>query len=112
MYGTPTVFGKKAPPSTLRSRPRLTAKEVFDAAKAGDALAAEVLDHCLHFLGKMLADVSYVVDPEVFVLGGGLSAAGEYLLQIVEKHYEKYPLLKKETAAFALAKLGNHAEIT
>ena len=105
------MLAAEAQPSVLRSIPDFSAKDVFDAAKAGDEIAQKALDYCLHFLGKCLAGVSYVVDPEIFVIGGGVSRAGDYLLEIIERHFKKYPLLKKATARFALATLGNDAGI-
>ncbi len=95
--------------SALRSVENLSAKDVFDAAKAGDELAADVIDYCMSFLGKTIADVTYIVDPEIVVIGGGLSKAGQYLLDVIYKHYDKYPKLKKCRSEFALAKLGNQA---
>jgi glucokinase len=61
------------------------------------------------FLGKLLADVSYLLDPELFILGGGLSGAGDYLLEVVERHYRRYPKLTGDRARFALARLGSAA---
>lgn len=98
-------------PSTLRGKADFSAADVFDAAKAGDPIAFETVDFCLHFLGKCLSDVGYVVDPQIFILGGGVSKAGQFLIDITQRHYKKYPLLKKETALFSLAALGNDAGI-
>lgn len=108
---TGRMLERETTPSVLRSMPDFSAKEVFDAAKAGDEIAQKALEYCLHFLGKCLAGVSHVIDPEIFVIGGGVSQAGGYLIEMTEKHFKKYLRLKKATAKFALASLGNDAGI-
>ena len=90
--------------STLRELESVTAKDVFDAAKANDALAEEIADYCMMYLARALAYVSQVVDPEVFVIGGGVSKAGQYLL-------DPLIVLTKEKAKLKLATLGNDAGI-
>lgn len=97
--------------SVLRDISDVTAKEVFDAAKAGDTLAEEVADYCMMYLGRALAYISQVVDPQVFVIGGGVSKAGQYLLDLLQKHYDPLIVLTKEKAKLKLATLGNDAGI-
>ena len=98
-------------PSALRSFGRLTAKDVLDCAKAGDELAAEVARTFADCLGRALATVSCVCDPEVFVLGGGVSKAGQYLLDLVQPAFARYAFPPAEETAFRLAELGNDAGI-
>ena len=62
-------------------------------------------------LGLALANVSCVVDPEVFVIGGGVSRAGQIILDVTKKYYQKYAFHACRDAEFALAKLGNDAGI-
>ena len=95
--------------SSLRALETITAKDVFDAAKNGDKLAEQCIDYCMSFLGKTIADINYIIDPDVVVLGGGLSKAGQYLLDVVYRHYDRYPTLTKRRSRFALAQLGNDA---
>lgn len=97
--------------SILRSLENLTAKAVFDAAKEKDEVAESTIDYCMGFLGKSLADVSYVIDPEIVIIGGGVSKAGKYLLDIVYRHYRRYPKLKDSYPEFSLAELGSDAGI-
>ena len=97
-------------PSVLRSG-ELTAKAVFDGVKAGDAVAVEIAEQFGDYLGKGLAAVAGVVNPEAFVIGGGVSKAGEILLSYVEPSYKKYVFGPCSGAKFALAKLGNDAGI-
>ena len=97
-------------PSVLRNE-EVTAKSVFDAVKAGDELAMEVAEKFGKYLGTALAVIAGVVDPEVFVIGGGVSKAGKILLDYVEKYYKKYVFQGSRDCAFALAELGNDAGI-
>ena len=96
--------------SVLRNE-EVTAKAVFDAVKAEDELAMEVAEKFGKYLGTALAVIAGVVDPEVFVIGGGVSKAGKILLDYVEKYYKKYVFQGSRDCAFALAELGNDAGI-
>lgn len=96
--------------SILR-KDHINAKMVWDAVKEGDALAIEVAHVYGEYLGKGLAVVSGVVDPEIFVIGGGVSKAGEVLIDYLKPYYEKYVLHACKDAKFALATLGNDAGI-
>ena len=97
-------------PSVLRNE-EVTAKSVFDAVKAGDELAMEVAEKFGKYLGTALAVVAGVVDPEVYVIGGGVSKAGKIILDYIEKYYKKYVFQGSRDCAFALAELGNDAGI-
>ena len=103
-------LAKDDAPSVLRSG-EISAKTVFDAVKEGDAVAVQIAEQFGDYLGKGLACVAAVVDPEVFVIGGGVSKAGEVLLQYVEPAYQKYAFAACRNAKFALATLGNDAGI-
>ena len=97
-------------PSVLREG-GISAKTVFDAVKAGDRVAIEIAEEFGMYLGKGLASVANVVNPEMFVIGGGVSKAGEILLTFVEPEFQKYAFSACRNAKFALAKLGNDAGI-
>ena len=97
-------------PSVLREG-EVSAKAVFDAVKAGDRLAIEVAEIFGMYLGKGLATVACVVNPEAFVIGGGVSKAGEVLFDFIEKNYKKYVFHGAKDAKFCLATLGNDAGI-
>ena len=97
-------------PSMLRGG-EVNAKTVFDAVKAGDELAKEVAEEFGKYLGTALASVACVVDPEVFVIGGGVSKAGQIILDYIKKYYAQYAFMTCKQAGFALAKLGNDAGI-
>lgn len=97
--------------SVLRKLETITAKDVVDAAKAGDALADGVLEESMDWLAQGLAFVTLVVDPEAFVVGGGVSKAGDFLLDKIRKYYNKYTIMAAEKAEIKLATLGNDAGI-
>ncbi len=96
--------------SVLRER-NLSAKAVWDAVKEGDELAIEVAKQFGYYLGKGLAAVACVVNPEVFVIGGGVSKAGEILFDYIRDEYKKYVFHGSREARFVLATLGNDAGI-
>ena len=95
-------------PSVLRGR-KLTCKDVFDAGKDGDAVALETLDEFYDLMGQFLGDVCTVVNPETVVIGGGVSKAGNVLLEGIEPPFRKYVFHAASKVRFALASLGNDA---
>ncbi len=95
--------------SVIRDRNPLTAKDIFDAAKAGDALADEVVEDMARILGEALANVARVINPEVFVIGGGVSRAGSIITDRVKKYYDAKSFSACLDAHFELATLGNDA---
>ena len=96
-------------PTVLRGCGDLSAKDVLDAAKAGDKVALEILDFFGEMLGRACSMISCVADPEVFLIGGGVSKAGEILLDAVRKYYRKYAFFAFADTEFRLAELGNDA---
>ncbi len=95
--------------SVLRGAEKLTAKDVFDAAKAQDPAALAILDQIYDYMGQFLANICCVVDPEMIVLGGGVSRAGQILLEGTEKAFRRYAFHACKATRFALAQLGNDA---
>ena len=95
--------------SVLREIDNLTCKDVFDAGNRGDALALEVLEQVYTYMGQFLAAVCCVTDPEVVVLGGGVSRAGQPLLEGAKRYFDKYIFHASASIRFALATLGNDA---
>ena len=98
-------------PSKLRAVQYISAKEIFDAAKDGDELAASLVENHGKVLGKALAQIACVVDPEIFVIGGGVSRAGDILIDTTKKYFLEYAFHACRTTQFALATLGNDAGI-
>ena len=100
-----------APSSLRKYGDSVTAKDVLDQAKAGDAMALEVVELVGRYLGVMLAQVAMTVDPEVFVIGGGVSKAGQFLIDVIWKYYDHYSPISKNKGKIGLATLGNDAGI-
>ena len=98
-----------APPVLREKAETLTCKDVFDAAKAGDALAVETLEQVFDYLGEALASACCVCDPERIILGGGVTKAGEYLLHGAARHFEAHMFHACKGTQFSLATLGNDA---
>ena len=96
-------------PSSLRSLENLTCKDVFDASAAGDEAAQAILEKVYAYMGEFLADICCVVDPEAVVLGGGVSKAGQPLLDGAKRYFEKFAFHATRSVRFSLATLGNDA---
>ena len=97
-------------PSVLRDD-EVTAKAVWDAVKADDELAKEVANIYGEYLGKGLAAVAAVVNPQVFVIAGGVSTAGRAVTDYMEPFFDQSASPGTKNAKFVLAKLGNDAGI-
>lgn len=93
----------------LRDNPNLTSKFIFDCAKQGDAVACELVHDMTTMLGKALSTVSCVCDPEIFVIGGGVSRAGDIIIDGTRKAFRQYAFPAARDTRFALATLGNDA---
>ncbi len=96
-------------PSSLRSLSAMTCKDVFDAGKAGDEAALAILDQFYRYMGEFLGNVCSTVDPEVVVIGGGVSKAGSMLLEGVQPYFHQAVFHAASEVRFALASLGNDA---
>lgn len=102
---------KETEEATVLRNGEVSAKTIFDAVKAGDAFAIKVAEQFGKYLGTALANISAIVDPEVFVIGGGVSKAGEVLLDYIKKYYVPTVFHGCRETRFELAKLGNDAGI-
>ncbi len=96
-------------PSALRNVEHLVSKHIFDAAKAGDDLAKEILERYYAYLGQFLGSLCSVLDPEVVVLGGGISKAGQMLSDGVMPYLQKYVFHAASQVQLRIARLGNDA---
>lgn len=97
--------------SSLRALDEVTAKDIFDAAKAGDSLALKTVDKLGEYLGITLGHISCVIDPDVFIIGGGVSKAGEFLIDAIVRHYVEKAYTQCRKTPIKLATLGNSAGI-
>lgn len=105
------LLNKSNEPSKLRGYDQLSAKIIFDCAKENDKLALELVDQLGRYLGIALSHVAGVVDPQAFVIGGGVSKAGSILIDAVKRYYNQYVMLALKNKEFNLAELGNDAGI-
>lgn len=87
----------------------ITAKDVFDLAKDGDAGAEAVVRQMGAYLGKAMAHIAVTVNPQAFIIGGGVSKAGQYLIDAVKATYKENSFSACADAAVHLAELGNDA---
>lgn len=104
-------LAKTTEETSLRNYAELSAKKVFDDAKAGDEVAAGLVDDLGEILGSALSNMACVVNPEIIVIGGGVSKAGQILLDTIQKHYIETSFHACRNTKFALAALGNDAGI-
>ncbi|MGN0348392.1 MAG: ROK family glucokinase [Roseburia sp.] len=93
----------------LRAYPTLTAKDIFDAAKAQDEVAVQLVEDVCEILGVALSNISCVANPEIIVVGGGVSKAGDMLIHTLSKHYIEHAFPVCRNTKFVLAGLGNDA---
>lgn len=103
-------LAKDDTPSVLREQ-EVSAKTVFDAVKAGDAVAKEIAEEFGRYLGYAMANLAAVADPSAIVIGGGVSKAGDVLIQYVEKNFKEKAFFANKDTEFVLATLGNDAGI-
>jgi glucokinase len=89
----------------------ITLPAIFEAAKSGDPIATRVVERAGRFLGLALATITCVLDPEVYIIGGGVSKAGQYFLDIIKKHYKENVMNVCSETKIIAAKLGNDAGI-
>ena len=87
----------------------VTCKDIFDAGKAGDPVAQKVLDIYFAYMGEFLGTLCSVIDTESIVLGGGVSKAGQVLIDGVLPYFNKYVFHGASDVTFSLASLGNDA---
>ena len=95
--------------ATILNKEDVTAKDVFDAVKAGDEVADEIAVEFGRYLGYGLANLAAVCNPSVFVIGGGVSKAGEVLIPYIQKPYLEHAFFADKQVKFVLAELGNDA---
>ena len=95
--------------SALRAMENFSCKDVFDAAANADAAAQAILEQVYELLGRFLSSICCVVDPEVIVLGGGVSKAGQPLIDGATKYFREYAFHACRSTRIVRATLGNDA---
>ena len=104
------LAGSRAP-SALRQVDAYSARDIFTLAHDGDRLARDILEEYYEILGRLAAAICCVADPEALVLGGGVSRAGQPLLDGVRRHFLPHMFHTGHDIRFSLAQLGNDAGI-
>jgi glucokinase len=103
---------KRGDRTILVDVPHITAKDVFDAAKAGDETADRIVKRAAFYLGKSMATLAITINPNRFVIGGGVSKAGDVILKPVQEVFQKFaPAKAQENVDIVIAKLGNNAGV-
>ncbi len=102
-------LAKTSEETSLTKFETLTAKDIFDEAKAGDEVALSLVDEVCEILGSTLSNMTCIVNPEVIVIGGGVSKAGDILIENIQKHFIETAFHACRDTKFALASLGNDA---
>ncbi len=87
----------------------LTSKAIFEAAGKGDAAAKGVLEQFFALLGELIANVCIVLNPQLVVIGGGVSKAGQPLLDGIRPYFDRFMYHAGKGVGFQLAELGNDA---
>ncbi|MDO5520600.1 MAG: ROK family glucokinase [bacterium] len=105
------LLAKTEKETPLRDLEEITAKDIFDYAKNGDPVANELVEQLGWYLGLACAQIAQVVDPEAFVIGGGVSKAGTILVDVIKKNYSDKVMFALKEREFCLATLGNDAGI-
>lgn len=98
-------------PSGLRDIEDFSAKDVFDLAKSGDELANDIVNEICGILGKMIAKICNVLNPEVVLIGGGVSKAGDIILERLQDGFYSQVFHASRDTKIKLATLGNDAGI-
>lgn len=96
-------------PSKLREMEKFSSKDICDLAREGEEMALNIVDKCGEYLGRAMSYVSCTIDPEIYVIGGGMSRAGAIVTNSILKYYQKYAFHVSTGTGIAVAKLGNDA---
>ena len=97
--------------SLLRGLEKITARDVCDCARQGDGVAQKAISYSMSLLGKAMASIACVIDPEVFIIGGGLSKSGDLILDPIRESYQKHVFHACRNTKITLAEMGNDAGI-
>ena len=98
-------------PSALRTMDAFTAREICDLARDGEEMAMDIVEKCSDYLGRAMSYVACTMDPDIFIVGGGMSRAGAVLTDAILKYYRKYAFHVSANTGVVIARLGNDAGI-
>ncbi len=103
------MLAESEKPSKLREIDSFTSKDICDLARDGEEMAMDILDRCCDYLGQAMSLVSCTIDPEVFVIGGGMSRAGSIVTDAISTYYKRYAFHVSANTQIKAAELGNDA---
>lgn len=98
-------------PSKLRDMEKFTAKDICDLAREGEEMSLDIVNRFGEYLGRAMSYVSCTVDPDICIIGGGMSRAGSIITDAILKYYRRYAFHVSTGTSIALAELGNDAGI-
>ena len=98
-------------PSKLRDMEKFTAKDICDLAREGEEMSLDIVDRFGEYLGRAMSYVSCTVDPDICIIGGGMSRAGSIITDAILKYYRRYAFHVSTGTSIDLAELGNDAGI-
>ncbi|MCK5761366.1 MAG: ROK family protein, partial [Candidatus Izimaplasma sp.] len=98
-------------PSTLRGKKLVSVKMIFDAAKKGDLLCRKIVDRTAYYIGYTCHVISLTTNPEIIIIGGGVSNAGNFFIDLIQKYFNQFLFLPVENTIITKATLGNDAGI-
>ena len=103
---------RKGQTTLLNDVKAVTAKDVFDAYSKGDAVATEVVNEVTFHLGLAISNLANSFNPEIIVIGGGVSKAGDALMTPLKETFERFALPRVfQSTTFKIAELGNDAGV-
>lgn len=111
VFLTKRILTESDIPSKLREMQDFSAREICALAREGDMAAKEAIERFGGYLGYAMSCVGCIVDPEVFIIGGGMSRAGSIVTDAVMRHYRKNVFHISSNTRAVTATLGNDAGI-
>lgn len=107
-----TAYGlRKGKKTMINQRGRIGIRDIFDAAMYGDEIAKEVIDKTAYYLAIGLADIACTLNPDIILIGGGVSKGGNVLLDAVRKYFNQLAFPSLKDTQIVLASLYNQAGI-
>lgn len=95
--------------SSLRKLENFSAKDVFDEAKKGDEIAMETVNTAACMIARTMSFISVIIDPELYLIGGGVAQAGDFLIDAIRKQFQKIAFFTSENVRIERAMMGNDA---
>lgn len=102
---------KKISTENVKLEDVITAKYIIDKAKAGDKIAYKAIDTSIGYVSDLIAILMHVYEPEIVLIGGGISNAGTFITDMIKKHLKEKVFMTKTLPKIIIAKLKNDAGI-